>query len=44
MRKVVNWCKYSRNWIVWDRQRREVVGYFTTKHEAELCASQCEMF
>jgi len=43
-RKKVNFCIYAKNWIVWDNVRREVVGYFQTKREADFCAAQLELF
>ena len=43
-RKKVNFCNYANQWIVWDNVRREVVGYFQTKREADFCASQLELF
>ncbi len=44
IRKRVNFCFYANNWAVWDMQRKQVVGYFLHKHDAELCAAQCELF
>ena len=43
-RKRINYSAFSLCWEVWDKQRKEVVGYFKTKREAELCASQLELF
>jgi hypothetical protein len=43
-RKVVNFCHFTKSWIVWDRARREVIGYYATKHEANNAAVQLELF
>jgi hypothetical protein len=37
-------CLFTNQWIVWDRSRKETIGWFATKREAEYCAAQLELF
>jgi hypothetical protein len=48
MRKIVRYCYFANSWTVWDRQRREVVGYYAPtpkgRREAMYWAAQGELF
>lgn len=43
-RKIVNWCRLRQFYFVWDRQLMVERGWFFNKREADLCASQLELF
>lgn len=44
MNKVVHWCYLRNLWFVWNKHLQTEIGWFTTKHEAYLCASQEELW